>query len=110
MENQPLDAVTDATFADSVLSAAVPVVVHHSAAWCSPCRQLDPILQELATRFRDRVRFVRLDTDANPVTPAEQGVHGVPTVQIFVGGREVRRFQGARTKMELQDAVESVLA
>ncbi len=110
VENPTLDAVTDATFAESVLGAEVPVVVHHWATWCSPCRQLDPILEELAGRYRDRVRFVRLDTDANTVTPTDQGVRGVPTVQIFVGGREVRRFQGARTKMELQDAVDAVLA
>lgn len=110
MENPTLDAVTDATFAERVLAAEVPVLVDYWATWCSPCRQLDPILEELAVRYRDRVRFLRLDTDANAVTPETQRVRGVPTVQIFVAGQEVRRFQGAKTKRELQDAVESVLA
>ncbi|WOP19583.1 thioredoxin family protein [Raineyella sp. LH-20] len=110
METPILDAVTDATFAERVLAANVPVVVDYWAPWCSPCRQLDPILEELAVRFGGRVRFLRLDTDANGVTPDVQGVRGLPTVQLFVAGQEVRRFQGAKTKLELQNAVESVLA
>nr|WP_228489299.1 thioredoxin domain-containing protein [Raineyella fluvialis] len=101
--------MTDATFAELVLGAPVPVVVGYWATWCSPCRQLQPILEELASRYRGRVRFLCLDTDANTVTPEAEGVRGVPTIQIFVDGLEVRRFQGAKTKLELQEAVEAVL-
>lgn len=104
------EEVTDATFTERVLDADVPVVVEYWATWCSPCRQLAPILEELKATYGDRVRFVRVDTDAQSAVPLAQGIRGVPTVQLFSGGTEVRRFQGARTKMELQGAVEEILA
>lgn len=104
------EEVTGATFIERVLDADVPVVVEYWATWCSPCRQLAPILEELAAAYGDQVRFVRVDTDAQPAVPQTQGIRGVPTVQLFSGGTEVRRFQGARTKMELQGAVEEILA
>ena len=106
----PLEDVTDATFAERVLRAAVPVVVSHWATWCAPCRQLEPVLEELAGHYRDRVRFVRIDTDAATSTPQAQGIRGVPTVQVFRGGVEVVRFQGSRTKLELLGAIDRLLA
>ncbi|SDB96747.1 thioredoxin [Raineyella antarctica] len=110
MESLPLEVVTDATFTDRVLDADVPVVVLYWATWCAPCRQLLPIMEELAGWYRDRVRIVRIDTDAATATPQAQGVHGVPTVQLFRSGAEVARFQGARTKIELTEAIDGLLA
>lgn len=104
-----LEEVTDATFGAQVLCADGPVVVLHTAEWCAPCRQLEPVLEELAARYRDRVRFVRLDTDDATTTPQEQGIRGVPTVQVFRHGAEVVRFQGARTKQELLAAIDGLL-
>lgn len=110
MESLELEDVGDATFAARVVEAELPVVVSHGAAWCAPCRQLEPVLEELAGHYRGRVRFVRVDTDSSTATPLEQGIRGIPTVQLFRSGREVTRFQGSRSKTELLEAIEALLA
>lgn len=110
MRTRTLEDVTDATFTEQVLRAEGPMVVLHTASWCAPCRQLEPVLEELAGHYHGAVEFVRLDTDEATVTPQEQGIHGVPTVQVFRRGAEVVRFQGARTKQELLAAIDGLLA
>lgn len=110
MPSGPLEDVDDTTFAGRVLDSTTPVVVAHGAPWCAPCRQLEPILEELAGHFSERVRFVRVDTDRATSTPQEQGIRGIPTVQLFRHGREVSRFLGARTKLELLEAIDALLA
>ena len=104
-----LEKVCDATFTTRVLHSDVPVLVDFAADWCAPCRQMEPVLAELSEQWAGRVRIVRLDTDANPRTPTEHGVRGIPTLQLFVAGRPVRRFQGSRTKQELQAALREVV-
>ena len=101
--------VTDATFASEVLGASKPVLVDYWADWCAPCRQLAPILEELAADYEGRVTFVSLDTNENTQIPTQQGVLSLPTIQIFVGGEVVKSFQGGKTKMALRAAIDEVL-
>lgn len=93
--------VTDSTFEPVVLRSERPVLVDYWADWCAPCRQLEPILEELATEHSGRVTFARLDANANPVTPAERQVLGLPTLQLWVGGELVTQLRGSRTKAQL---------
>lgn len=101
--------VTDATFDATVLRSDKPVLIDYWADWCSPCRQLAPILEELAREYGDRVTFVKLDTNANPATPTQQHVLGLPTIQLFVDGEVVKSFQGAKPKSVLLRAIQDVL-
>ena len=66
--------MTDATFADVVLKSEKPVVVDFWADWCGLCKQVSPIIEELANAHGDKVRFVKMDTNTNPVTPANNYV------------------------------------
>ena len=93
--------ITDTTFASEVLSADRPVLVDYWADWCSPCKQLSPIIDELSAQFGDRMKFCKLDTNANVATPTHLGVQALPTIQIFVNGEVVQSFQGGKTKMAL---------
>lgn len=101
--------VTDADFSKVVLESAVPVLVDYWAGWCTPCKQLAPILDELAETYRDRMKFVRIDTDTNNSTPVAYSVNGLPTVHIFMAGKMVKSFQGSKPKMVFATAIESFL-
>lgn len=103
-----LQAVTDNDFAAQVLESEQPVVVDFWAAWCPPCRVMDPLLRELAQERPD-ARFVKLDADANQRTVVEYGVLSMPTLMVFRNGDVVLRLVGARPKRRLADELTSVL-
>ena len=98
--------VTDATFDAQVVKSAKPVMVDYWADWCSPCKQIAPIIEELAQTYGDRMTFVKLDTNANPTTPTQYGIMGLPTLQIFVDGAVVKSMTGGKTKAALIKAIE----
>lgn len=101
--------VTDATFEAQVLKSPKPVMVDYWADWCAPCKQIAPIIDELARTYGDKVTFVKLDTNANPNTPAQMGIMGLPTLQVFVGGTVVKSMTGGKTKAALIRAIEEYL-
>lgn len=101
--------VTDADFAQVVLKSDKPVLVDYWADWCSPCKQISPIIEELAREYGDKVTFVKMDTNANPVTPANNHVMGLPTLQVYDKGELVQMFKGAKSKSALIKALEEYL-
>ncbi len=101
--------VTDATFAELVLKSPKPVVVDYWADWCAPCKQLSPIIDELARDHGDKVTFLKLDTNTNPEVPTQHGVLGLPTIHVFVDGEVVKAFTGAKPKSVLLKAIEDYL-
>ena len=102
-------AVTDATFAEDVLKSTKPVLVDYWADWCSPCKQIAPIIEELALAYGDKMTFLKLDTNANPNTPVQMGIMGLPTLQIFVNGVVVKSMTGGKTKAALLKAIDEYL-
>lgn len=86
---------TDADFDQVADSAKVPVIVDLWAAWCGPCRQLSPLLEQLAGERAGKLKVVKVDVDANPRTQARFGVQAIPTLLLFVGGEQVAVQRGA---------------
>ncbi|GAA2784336.1 thioredoxin [Kitasatospora sp. CM 4170] len=101
--------VTDATFASEVLAADGPVLVDFTADWCPPCRQMVPVLADIAREEADRLTVVSLDVDRNPETQARYGVLSMPTLMVFRGGEPVRSVVGARAKARLLRELDDVL-
>jgi len=99
MSNLP--AVTDANFKEKVLDADKPVLVDFWAAWCGPCRQVAPIVEELAREHGDKLGFVTMNVDENPVTPANYRVTGIPALNVYQGGELVKSILGAQPKASL---------
>jgi thioredoxin 1 len=101
--------VTDASFAQEVLEADVPVLVDFWAAWCSPCKMIAPIVEELAGEFEGRVKVAKVDIDANPTTPGMFGVMSIPTLMVFRDGKPTERIVGYTAKPALKAKLDAVL-
>jgi thioredoxin 1 len=94
-------AVTDATFEDEVLKSDKPVVVDYWAEWCGPCRQVAPVLEEIATEHADKIVVVKLNVDDNPETSRRYRILNIPTLSVFKDGEVVKEIVGARPKSAL---------
>ena len=94
-------AVTDETFEADVLKNEKPVVVDYWAEWCGPCRQVAPILEQIASEHADKIDVVKLNVDENPVTSRKYGIMNIPTLSVFSGGEVVKEIVGARPKSAL---------
>lgn len=107
MSNVP--AVTDATFDAEVLQSDTPVLVDIWATWCAPCRRTEPIIEELAAEHGDKIKFVKLDADANVETVTTYGVVSIPTFNLYSGGEVVKSLVGAQTKKQFLDELSAYL-
>lgn len=92
---------TDADFGFEVLSGDRTVLVQFTAEWCGPCRQLTPVLGEIARDEAERLKVVQLDVDHNPETTMAYGVLSTPTLMVFRDGEPVWQSVGARAKRRL---------
>jgi thioredoxin 1 len=93
--------VTDATFEADVLKNDKPVVVDYWAEWCGPCRQVSPVLEEIASEHADKIDVVKLNVDENPVTSQRYAILNIPTLSVFKDGEVVKEIVGARPKSAL---------
>ncbi len=103
--------VNDQDFEALVLKADRPVLVDFCATWCAPCRMIAPLVQDLAAEMGDRVRFLKMDIDANPETAGRLGVLSIPTLILFKDGKPTGRTVGYGNdlKASLRQRLEALL-
>jgi thioredoxin 1 len=106
----PVLELTDASFDAEVLRASEPVLIDVWAAWCAPCKALDPVMQRLAEQFDGQARIAKLDADANLETVTRFDVRALPTLLLFDRGTLVERFSGAQALGTLATRLQAQLA
>lgn len=90
--------VTSADFNEKVLQSELPVLVDFTATWCVPCREVDPIVEELMVEMAGRANIFKLDIDESPEVYEQLAVNGVPTVIFFNHGKEEERIKSPQSK------------
>ncbi|HTY08410.1 MAG TPA: thioredoxin [Candidatus Edwardsbacteria bacterium] len=106
----PLVHLTDATFDQEVLKSDLPVIVDFWAGWCGPCRMVGPIFEELSGEYAGKLKFGKVDVDANPAKSAQYGIRSIPALLVFKGGRVVDTIIGAMPKAALAQKIDAALA
>lgn len=84
--------------------------VDFTAAWCAPCRTMEPILAMLATEYERRVRIVAIDVNQEPILAERYSVRSMPTLVVLRDGREVGRIVGSRPKKFVAGVLDRALA
>lgn len=95
--------VTDDQFRNDVLASKIPVLVDFWAEWCAPCKQISPILEEIATETHGHLTIAKINIDDNPETPTKFHVRGIPTLMLFSQGEVVATKTGIMSKNKLSE-------
>ena len=105
----PTQPIKDENFENDVLNSTKLTLVDFWAEWCGPCKQIGPILEEIAEEKKDMLKIVKLNIDENPQTPQKYGVRGIPTLMLFKDGKLVDSKVGSMSKSLLSEWIESCL-
>ncbi|MBU0709552.1 MAG: thioredoxin [Candidatus Omnitrophica bacterium] len=100
---------TDANFKKEVLDSDLPVLVDFWAAWCSPCKMIAPLLEELAKEYSKKIKIGKVDVEASPKTATAYAVMSVPTIIFFKDGKIMEQVVGVLSMSGLKRKIEANL-
>ena len=107
--NKGVITITDAEFETEVLKAEQPVLVYFWASWCGPCQLMSPVINAAATTYSDRLKIVKMETDANPLTVKQYQVEGLPALRLVRGEQLLESIEGVIGKDKLLSFLEDHL-
>lgn len=95
-------------FQEEVVNSSQPVVVDFYADWCGPCKVIEPVIHKLSEEYQGRVKFVKIDTDANQELAMQFGIMSIPTVMFFSKGKVEDIVIGAVPSAVLKSKVDAL--
>lgn len=101
--------VKKSNFQEEVISADKLVMVDLYATWCTPCKALAPVLEELADKYADKIKVVKVNVDEEESIAAKFGIASIPTVIFFKNGQTATSFVGLRSASEIEKMIEKLL-
>jgi thioredoxin 1 len=101
--------VTDDSFDAEIMNGELPAVVDFWAEWCGPCKMIGPVIEELASAYKGKIKIAKMDVDKNQKTPARFGIRNIPTLILFKGGEVVNTIVGAQSKKSLEEEMKKLI-
>ena len=95
-------STNDDNFEKDIAESKVSVLVDFWAEWCGPCKQIGPILEEIAIEHESKIKVLKINIDENPQTPQKYGVRGIPTLMLFKKGKLIDTKVGNMPKSSLE--------
>ena len=104
-----LPEVTDTNFESEVIQSPLPVLVDFGAAWCAPCKQLAPIVEQIAHDYEGKLKVAYVDVDKANQTAMKYGIMSVPTVFLIKGGKVTEQLTGFQSRAVLDKSIARLL-
>tara|TARA_B100001245_G_scaffold235135_1_gene222241 strand:- start:1376 stop:1696 length:321 start_codon:yes stop_codon:yes gene_type:complete len=100
-------SIKEKEFESEVINSDKPVLIDFWAQWCGPCKEIAPILEEIADEMQDTIKVVKINIDENPNIPNKYGIQSIPTMIIFKKGQPISTKIGAAIKSEVKTWIET---
>ncbi|MFA5144405.1 MAG: thioredoxin [Candidatus Omnitrophota bacterium] len=100
---------TDSNFKKEVLESRLPVLVDFWASWCLPCKMISPIIEEMASEYKDKIKIGKIDIDSNAKIATDYGIMSIPALLFFKDGKVMDQIVGALSKADLRKKIAEYL-
>tara|TARA_B100000686_G_scaffold237331_1_gene245352 strand:+ start:438 stop:758 length:321 start_codon:yes stop_codon:yes gene_type:complete len=104
-----IQSIKEDSFEKEVVNSELPVLIDFWAEWCGPCKEMNPILEEVSSEMEEKIKVLKINIDENPNIPNKYGVQSIPTLIIFKKGEAIATKVGASIKSDLITWIDSTI-